>query len=60
MPARYQGSSPTAENRKMNAVGIFAGRGDVILGMTFALLFGVWIGYQLCRFRMWLTKRGKE
>ena len=28
----------------MNTVGIFAGRGDVILAMGMALLFGIWLG----------------
>lgn len=31
----------------MNTVGIFAGRGDVILGMLMALLFGTAIGWYL-------------
>lgn len=29
----------------MNTVGVFAGRGDVILGMSFALAFGVIAGW---------------
>lgn len=31
----------------MTAVGLFAGRGDVILSMGLALLFGCWAGWQL-------------
>lgn len=31
----------------MSAVGIFAGRGDVVLAMGLALLVGVWIGWQI-------------
>lgn len=31
----------------MSAVGIFAGRGDVIVAMGLALIVGVWIGYQI-------------
>lgn len=31
----------------MNTVGIFAGRGDVILGMGMALVFGTFIGWYL-------------
>jgi hypothetical protein len=31
----------------MSTVGIFAGRGDVILSMGLALIFGVWVGWQL-------------
>ncbi len=42
----------------MNAVGIFAGRGDVILSMGLALVFGVWAGWQLRRFVQWA--RGKR
>jgi hypothetical protein len=30
----------------MSTVGIFAGRGDVILSMGLALIFGVWVGWQ--------------
>lgn len=30
----------------MSTVGIFAGRGDVILAMGLALLVGIWIGWQ--------------
>lgn len=33
----------------MTAVGLFAGRGDVILAMGLALLVGVWAGWTLCR-----------
>jgi cytochrome oxidase assembly protein ShyY1 len=33
----------------MTAVGIFAGRGDVILAMGLALIVGVWLGWQLKR-----------
>lgn len=28
----------------MTAVGMFAGRGDVVLAMLMALTFGVWVG----------------
>jgi hypothetical protein len=31
----------------MSTVGIFAGRGDVILAMGLALLVGIWIGWQV-------------
>lgn len=31
----------------MTTVGLFAGRGDVILSMGLALLFGCWAGWQL-------------
>lgn len=38
----------------MNAVGIFAGRGDVILAMGLALMVGVWAGWYLHKFKTWL------
>jgi hypothetical protein len=41
----------------MNTVGIFAGRGDVILAMGMALLFGVWCGWQGRKFMEWLRSR---
>lgn len=41
----------------MSAIGVFAGRGDVILSMGLALVFGVWAGWQLHRLVRWL--RGK-
>lgn len=31
----------------MTAVGLFAGRGDVILAMGLAVLVGMWAGWQL-------------
>lgn len=31
----------------MTAVGLFAGRGDVVLAMGLALLVGAWAGWQL-------------
>ena len=30
----------------MSAVGIFAGRGDVIVALGLALLVGVWVGWK--------------
>jgi hypothetical protein len=44
----------------MGMVGIFAGRGDVILAMGMALLFGVWAGWQLRRLKEWIIRRGKH
>ena len=42
----------------MSAVGIFAGRGDVIVAMGLALIVGIWIGWQLRRAAAWIaTKR---
>ncbi len=31
----------------MNTVGVFAGRGDVVLAMGAALILGVWVGYHV-------------
>ena len=41
----------------MNAVGIFAGRGDVIVAMVLALLIGVWIGWQVRRLADWVNSK---
>ena len=41
----------------MSAVGIFAGRGDVILAMGLALIVGIWIGWQLRRTADWIAKK---
>ena len=41
----------------MSAVGIFAGRGDVILAMGFAVLVGVWLGWYLRGLRDRIAKR---
>jgi hypothetical protein len=43
----------------MNAVGIFAGRGDVIVAMGLALLIGIWIGWQLKRIASWVRSKRK-
>lgn len=42
----------------MNTVGIFAGRGDVILSMGLALIFGVWVGWQLRG--LWARFKGRR
>lgn len=44
----------------MNAVGIFAGRGDVVLAMGAACVLGVIIGWQMHRFKVWVTTRKQE
>lgn len=44
----------------MNAVGIFAGRGDVILAMGLALLVGIWMGWQFRKLSDWLQSRRKS
>ena len=53
MPAHHQGASPPAEDRQVTAVGVFAGRGDVILAMGLALLVGIWVGWQV--HKMWVN-----
>ena len=41
----------------MNAVGIFAGRGDVLVAMALALIMGVWIGWKLNDCADWLRDK---
>ena len=42
----------------MNTVGIFAGRGDVIIAMVLALIFGAWLCYLLLGMtHTWRRKR---
>jgi hypothetical protein len=44
----------------MTGIGLFAGRGDVILSMLLALIFGTWLGWQLNNLFSWLkNKKGK-
>ena len=38
-------------------MGLFAGRGDVVLAMGLALLVGVWIGWQGRKFLQFLKDR---
>lgn len=44
----------------MNAIGLFAGRGDVVLSMLLALIFGTWLGWQLNNLYKWLKERAKK
>jgi hypothetical protein len=44
----------------MNAIGLFAGRGDVILSMLLALVFGCWLGWQLNNFYAWIKSKAKQ
>lgn len=44
----------------MNTVGVFAGRGDVILAMGLALLIGMWVGWHANRFVSWLQAKRKQ
>lgn len=41
----------------MSAVGIFAGRGDVILAMGLALIVGMWFGWQLRSLVAWIKSK---
>lgn len=41
----------------MTTVGLFAGRGDVVLAMVLALLVGAWIGWQA--HKLWLALQNK-
>lgn len=43
----------------MTTVGIFAGRGDVILAMGMSLLLGIYIGYQLKRLTYYIKDKFK-
>ena len=38
----------------MNTIGIFAGRGDVIIAIFLALLIGIWVGHQLTKLINWI------
>lgn len=44
----------------MNAVGIFAGRGDVILAMGMAMVFGFWLGIQYIKLKDWVINRRRS
>lgn len=41
----------------MSTVGVFAGRGDVLVAMALALLMGVWIGWKLNDMRDWVVSK---
>jgi hypothetical protein len=44
----------------MNAVGIFAGRGDVIVALGLAIIVGAWLGWKACQlFQFIKRKTGK-
>jgi len=44
----------------MNTIGIFAGRGDVLVAMVLALLIGVWLGWKLNDISDWLRSKFKK
>lgn len=41
----------------MNTVGLFAGRGDIVVAFGFALLIGYWAGWQSRRLVEWVRKK---
>lgn len=41
----------------MSTVGIFAGRGDVLVAMGLALVIGVWVGWKLNDVRDWVRSK---
>lgn len=43
----------------MNTVGVFAGRGDVILGMTMAMVVGGMLGWYAKKFKDYLVGKFK-
>jgi hypothetical protein len=45
------------EDRAMSTVGIFAGRGDVLVAMAFAILIGFYFGYKWRGLITWFTNR---
>lgn len=41
----------------MSTVGIFAGRGDVLVAMGLALVIGVWVGWKLNDIADWVRSK---
>jgi len=41
----------------MSAIGIFAGRGDVLLAMALACIIGMYCGWQAHRCHAWLRRK---
>lgn len=41
----------------MSTVGIFAGRGDVLVAMGLALVIGIWAGWQMRRTIEWVRSK---
>jgi Na+/H+-dicarboxylate symporter len=44
----------------MNAIGVFAGRGDVLAAMFLAVLVGIWLGWHAKRFSVWLKQKKEK
>lgn len=41
----------------MSTVGIFAGRGDVLVAMGLALVIGVWVGWKVHQLINWIKSK---
>ena len=41
----------------MSTVGIFAGRGDVLVAMGLALVIGIWVGWKARQFFSWIKSQ---
>ena len=57
---KHDGSPlPIAQScrREVSTVGIFAGRGDVLVAMGLALIIGVWIGWKVKAIATWISTR---
>lgn len=44
----------------MTSVGIFAGRGDVIVAMALALAIGIWVGWRTKGLFIWAKSKFKK
>ncbi|CAB5224467.1 hypothetical protein UFOVP393_91 [uncultured Caudovirales phage] len=44
----------------MSTIGIFAGRGDVLVAMAFAIVIGAWAGWQAHRLIAWVKSKTKK
>lgn len=58
MPATTESSLPSSKGRKvMQTIGLFAGRGDVVLSMLITFGGGIWVGYQLNILTGWIKSK---
>jgi hypothetical protein len=44
----------------VSTVGIFAGRGDVLVAMGLALVIGMWMGFKAHQLVAWIKSKGKK
>jgi hypothetical protein len=44
----------------MNTIGVFSGRGDVILAMAMALVLGIFIGWKAKQFYIWINTKFRK